>query len=67
MRHEKSRAEKREERFFLLKAKGQTQTSDYLYGSEIKKLEKDGYTVTPISKHPVRKSLLFCQVVFPQN
>ena len=67
MRHELSRAEKREERYFLLKSKGEKQTSDYLYGSEIKKLERNGYTVIPISIHPVRKSLSFCQVVFPQN
>lgn len=67
MRHENSRAEQREERYDALKAQGIKQTPDYLYKSEIKKLQKKGYTVTQISTHPVRKSLLFCQVVFPQN
>lgn len=67
MQHYASRSEKREDRYTSLKEKGVNHTPDYLYKSEIKKLEKNGYTVTPISVHPVRKSLWFCEVIFPQQ
>lgn len=62
-----SRAVKREERYALLKAYGETQTTDYLYKSEVRKLEERGYLIKQISVHPVRKSLLLCIVVFPKQ
>lgn len=67
MHHYLSRTEKREERYSALKEKGQTSTTDTLYGSEVKKLQKNGYTVTPISPHPTIKNLLICEVIFPQT
>ena len=62
-----SRSEKREERYLALIEKGQKNTFDYLYKSEIRKLEKAGCEVNQLTTHPVRKSLLFCEVIFPQQ
>lgn len=62
---QRSRSEKREEKYYALMKLGQDRTYDYLYKSEIKKLQKIGYTMTQLSTHPIRKSLLFCEVIFP--
>ena len=65
MQREKSRAERREDRYTILRANGETSASDILYKSEIKKLEKDGYSVDTIGPHPNRKNLWLCKVFFP--
>lgn len=62
---QRSRAEKREDKYLALIKQGQDRTHDYLYSSEVKKLQKAGYTVTHLSAHPIQKSLLFCEVIFP--
>lgn len=67
MHHYSSRSEKRDERYSALMEKGQKSTTDTLYGAEVKKLKKEGYTVTPISPHPTIKNLLICEVIFPQT
>lgn len=67
MQHNPSRSDKREERYSALKEKGQTQTLDYLYKSEIRKLEKLGFIVNQVTAHPSRKSLWLCEVIFPQQ
>lgn len=62
-----SRSEKREEKYLALMKQGQDRTHDYLYLSEIKKLEKTGYIINQLSTHPFRKYLLFCEVIFPPS
>ena len=67
MQHRLTRSEKREERYSTLKAQGENSAMDYLYKSEIKKLENVGYTVDVISGHPTRKNLSLCKVIFPKQ
>ena len=67
MQHNPSRSEKRAERYSALMEKGQMKTLDYLYKSEIRKLEKSGCVVTQLTAHPSRKSLWFCEVIFPRQ
>lgn len=67
MQYNPSRSEKREERYLTLMEKGQTQTLDYLYKSEIRKLEKFGFVINQLTAHPSRKSLWLCEVTFPQK
>ena len=67
MQHYESRSEKRERKYSCLINNGQTKTLDYLYKSEIVRLQKRGFVVNSLSTHPVRKSLWLCEVIFPQN
>lgn len=67
MNHNPSRSEKREERYASLIEQGETSTMDTLYKSEVKKLQKDGYTVEVLSPHPKLRNLLLCQVYFPKQ
>ena len=67
MQHDKSRSEKRRERYAYLKAKGETSAPDILYKSEIKKLTKEGYDVDNIGPHPALRNLWLCKVVFPKE
>lgn len=67
MRHPLSRSEKRQDRYSTLIQKGETSTMDSLYKSEVKKLEKMGYTVEVLSPHPKLRNLLLCQVFFPES
>ena len=62
-----SRTERREERYTALQEKGQKSTMDTLYCAEIKKLTKQGYSVTTVSPHPTIKNLRICEVIFPQT
>lgn len=67
MQHNPSRSEKRAEKYLALKKMHLDHTCEYLYMTEVKKLRKDGYIVNQLSTHPVRKYLLFCEVIFPPS